>query len=159
MLDHAEHAPGDGGGNRHSFVCHVDLDKALSAAKELSQAHAAAAAAAADTHSNTPKSSKKRDRSTREAEGDEGGAAEAGVPAAANFSMVLKYGPLLCAEFLTGHNLLLVERFPSPSQPFDILALASLSSPSWPFLILALPCTRRPLSASECFASPACLNR
>jgi hypothetical protein len=156
MPDDAGHLPGDGGGTRHSFVCHVDLDKALAAAKELSQARAAAAAAA-DTHSNTPKSSKKRNRSTRE--GDEGGAAEAGVSAAANFSMVLKYGPLLCAEFLTGHNLLLVERFPSPSQPFDILALASLSSPSWPFLILALPCTRRPLSASECFASPACLNR
>ena len=63
----------------------------------------------------TPKASKKRSRSVAaESEAAEaGGAAVAAGPGAANFAMVDKYGPLLCAEFLTGHNLMLVERSPS----------------------------------------------
>ncbi len=147
--DDGGHAAGATGGIRHSFVCHVDLDKALAPAKQLSQAPAAA-----DAHFNTPKSSKKRDRSTREAEGGEGAAAEAGVSAGANFSMVHKYGPLLCAEFLTGHNLLLVERLPSPSRPFPFPFLP-LPRPSFVILALLALAHPRPLCVLAPHDSPS----
>jgi len=93
---------------RHSFLCHVDLDKVSGAG-----ADAEAESEGQGEHKaagNKEKSSKKRNRSgTTEAEVAADGALSAGG-SAANFSMVDKYGPLLCAEFLTGHNLLLVER-------------------------------------------------
>jgi hypothetical protein len=123
-------------------VCHVDLDQALAAAKQETEE---GSAAAEQPHSHPPKSSKKRDRSAREAEGDEGagsgampvsgvapGAKTAAPAAAANFSMVHKYGPLLCAEFLTGHNLLLVERshsLPSLAPPPCVRICCACSAP------------------------------
>ena len=98
-------------GGRHSFLCHVDVNKAVAAA---TPAHGAAH----HVESRPSKSSKKRERrqggdAQAEAVGEavEGsGGSGAGRAGGNNFHMVDKYGPLLCAEFLTGNNLLLVER-------------------------------------------------
>ena len=104
-------------GGRHSFLCHVDVDKAVAAATAADVAAATAADGAAhEVQARAPKSSRKRDRrqggdAQAETDGEAlergGGAGGAG---AGNFYMVDKYGPLLCAEFLTANNLLLVER-------------------------------------------------
>jgi hypothetical protein len=111
---------------RHSYLCHVDLRKAVAAAAAVacgeddvppgdhSAAVADASTAGADASNNKAKrDSKKRARAALEG-GDELrtalGAAAPSSCSSTNFFMVDKYGPLLCAEFLTGHNLLVVER-------------------------------------------------
>ena len=103
-------------GCRHSFLCHVDLDKVAGAEAEAESEGQGQHKAAG----NKEKSSKKRQRSgTTEAEVAADTALSAGGSGAANFTMVDKYGPLLCAEFLTGHNLLLVERYHSCGVPCE----------------------------------------
>ena len=117
----------------HSFLCHVDLDKPLPRQGAACEPETASEAGESgqippDTpHIPTHKSSKKRARRVVEEGGAAGGAAARGgggeavaeASAGGKFSVVTKYAPLLCAEFLTGHNLLVVERSlpPSPHQP------------------------------------------
>jgi len=94
------------------------LDKASGGAQDAASKHDTSKLDTSQAHPssssllNTPKSSKKRDRAA--VEGDKADHALT-LPAAGggggNFVMVDKYGPVLSAEYLTGFNLLVVERY------------------------------------------------